>query len=127
MIYPAVMRRSFSILAAGLVLLATSAAAASAQSGDQQYTDPFAGNGGSTKTHTTGQESSSGGSGADAPTPATPQPAPAQASTPAAGVPAATLPRTGFDVVPLAVFGALLLAAGAALIAASRPAGNGGR
>lgn len=129
MIYAAAMRRSLSIFAAVFALAAAAAGPAQGQSsGDQQYTDPFAG-GGSTKTHTTNRKPG-GHTGSSTPAPAAPAPAPSApeaAATPAAGVSGATLPRTGLDLIPLAALGGALLAAGLALIAWSRPARSGGR
>lgn len=128
MIYAARMRRSTTILATIIAFALLIAASAQAQSsGDQQYTDPFAGSGGSTtKTHTTPHKpAASSPAPTPAPAPAAPTvPAPAPAAGAAAG---ATLPRTGLDLIPLAALGATLLAAGAALVAWSRTERTGGR
>jgi LPXTG-motif cell wall-anchored protein len=96
------------------VALAPAAAVAQNGAGDQQYTDPFA----------------NGSTPAAKPKPK-PQPAPTQQSAPAQQAtpqPTATtspspqpvtrtgeLPRTGFDVVPVALVGVALVAAGLAL------------
>ena len=128
MIYAAQMRRSIPILVAALALAALFTASAYAQSsGDQQYTDPFAGSGGgTTKTQTTVHKPATTTPTA-APTPTT-VPAPTTAPAPAASAATgATLPRTGFDLSALAALGAVLLAAGVALVARSRPERAGGR
>lgn len=127
MIYADPMRRSTTIIATIFTVALLIAASAQAQSsGDEQYTDPFAGSGGgTTKTHTTTQKPAASAPAATTQAPAaTPTPAPAPAAGAASG---ATLPRTGIDLIGLAALGVALLAAGAVLIAWSRTERAGGR
>ena len=102
-----------------LFALSVSAPAMAQSVGDDQYRDPFAGQGG-------GNEETSGGGGRDdaaapSPTPtAAPAPAPDPPPTdPVTGEPIATvadpLPRTGSAAGWVAAAGLLLIAAGAGL------------
>jgi hypothetical protein len=107
-----VWRRSLAV--AGTVLALLPAAAAAQSAGDEQYSDPFA-----------GQSPSS--TPAPAPAPATgAQPAqatPAPAAAPAASnapAEAAQLPRTGWDAGVPGMLGLVLMSAGVALRARVR-------
>jgi hypothetical protein len=107
-----VWRRSLAV--AGTVLALLPAAAAAQSAGDEQYSDPFA-----------GQSPSS--TPAPAPAPATgAQPAqatPAPAAAPAASnapAQAAQLPRTGWDAGVPGMLGLVLMSAGVALRARVR-------
>ena len=100
------------------VALAPAAARAQDGAGDQQYTDPFAGQSQpkpKPKPTAPAQQAQPSQQQA-APQTTTPAPAPAPAATvqqPAAG--SRELPRTGFDVVPVALLGVALVLAGLAL------------
>jgi LPXTG-motif cell wall-anchored protein len=100
------------------VALAPAAARAQDGAGDQQYTDPFAGQSQpkpKPKPTAPAQQAQPSQQQA-APQTTTPAPAPAPAA--AAQQPAAAsreLPRTGFDVVPVALVGVALVLAGLAL------------
>jgi LPXTG-motif cell wall-anchored protein len=95
------------------VALAPAAAHAQNGAGDEQYTDPFAGQ--------------SQPKAKPKPKPTVVQPAPHQqlpskqatpqpaTSAPQAAAPQGELPRTGFDVVPVALLGLALVLAGLAL------------
>src|SRR4051812_1910131 len=104
-----VWRRSLAI--AGMVLALLPAAAAAQSAGDEQYSDPFA-----------GQSPSSTPAPAPAPAPATgaqpaqaaPAPAAAAAAT-TAPAQTAELPRTGWDAGLPGVLGLVLMSAGVAL------------
>jgi len=108
---------------AAAALLAAPAPALAQSAGDEQYEDPF---GGEQQQEQTGgnQEPESTPAPTPAPTaepaPATPapsgtEPAPAPAPTTATAVPQAELPRTGFDAALLVAAGAVLLAGGLVL------------
>lgn len=107
-------RLTAALLATAVLVLPAAALADSA--GDNQYQDPFS----NVPTHPKQKKSGSGTTTTPAPAPA---PAPAATTTPsssgttapAANDPAGTLPRTGFPLVPVAVLGALLVAAGLGL------------
>jgi hypothetical protein len=98
-----------AVLAFPAVSLADSA-------GDNQYQDPFSNV--PTQPKKQKKQSSSGTTTTPAQTPApapAPSASPAPSSTtaaPAAQDPSQTLPRTGFPLVPVAVLGAALVAAG---------------
>ena len=102
--------RSICALALALVLALPSAALAQ-NAGDQQYTDPLA----------PGQNDGGGGGDSGAPAPSTPsQPSAGSAQAPTPAQPAQAggtdeLPRTGLPAGLLALAGAGMLGAGAAL------------
>jgi len=103
-----VWRRSLAV--AGTVLALLPAAAAAQSAGDEQYSDPFA-----------GQSPSS--TPAPTPAPATgAQPAQATAAPAASNAPAqaAQLPRTGWDAGVPGLLGLVLMSAGVALRARVR-------
>jgi LPXTG-motif cell wall-anchored protein len=122
-------RLCIAALAAALALAAPAAALAQEPpgAGDQQYSDPFGPQPAQTQTQPPAQpaptpdhEAGDQGQAQGAPAQAAPaQPAPAQAAPAQAAPPPApaqqTLPRTGFDVLPLAAAGVALLLAGLAL------------
>ena len=111
-------RRIVAVTASLAVALAPAAARAQDGAGDQQYTDPFAGQ---------SQPKPKPKAKPVQPVPhqqlpsqqqATPQtttPAPAAQQQPSASSSSGELPRTGFDVVPLALVGVALVLAGLAL------------
>jgi len=108
-------RVSAAVAASLAVALAPAAARAQDGAGDQQYTDPFAGQSQpkpKPKSTTPAQQQTQ---------PAQPQTtAPAPAAAPAAttqqtGASSRELPRTGFDVIPVALVGVALVLAGLAL------------
>ena len=109
-----VWRRSLAV--AGTVLALLPAAAAAQSAGDEQYSDPFA-----------GQSPSSTPAPTPAPAtgaqPAQATPAPAAAAAPAASnapAQAAQLPRTGWDAFVPGALGLVLMSAGVALRARVR-------
>jgi len=108
-----VWRRSLAV--AGTVLALLPAAAAAQSAGDEQYSDPFA-----------GQSPSSTATPAPAPAtgaqPAQATPAPTAAAPAASNAPAqaAQLPRTGWDAVVPGALGLVLMSAGVALRARVR-------
>jgi hypothetical protein len=108
-----VWRRSLAV--AGTVLALLPAAAAAQSAGDEQYSDPFA-----------GQSPSSTPAPTPAPAtgaqPAQATPAPAVAAPAASNVPAqaAQLPRTGWDAGVPGALGLVLMSAGVALRARVR-------
>ena len=113
--------RHTAVLLAALIALAALPVAAVAQSaGQEQYTDPLGGGGGSAGGGSSGGGSSSGngssGSGSGGGGGGSVQPAQSQAppAQPAQANPN-ELPRTGIPVALLAVSGGVLLASGAAL------------
>ena len=108
-------RRIAAVAVSLAVALAPAAARAQDGAGDQQYTDPFA-----------GQSQPKPKPKPTAPAQQQTQPAQQQTTTPApAAAPAAStqqtgassgeLPRTGFDVIPVALVGVALVLAGLAL------------
>lgn len=105
------------IVSLAAVLLALTPAAALAQSaGDEQYQDPFQGQGQATPTATPAPAQ-------PAQTPAAPAATAAPAAPPAAAaapVQAAQLPRTGWDAALPGVCGLILLSAGGVLRARVR-------
>jgi hypothetical protein len=80
--------------------------------GDEQYQDPFAGQGGGASG---GGQSGSSDQSSPAPPAATSPPASAAAATTPAPAPSSQLPRTGGDALLLGVGGAGLVLAGVAL------------
>jgi hypothetical protein len=134
------LRRAAGVAAVVLALAAPSAALAQS-AGDEQYADPFGGNGGSSQPSTgsngsggsngtstspgtsTGSSGSSGSSGSAAPATTTAPAAPAATTTSGTTAPAATtatagqpqLPYTGAPAGLIGLAGALLLAGGVAL------------
>ena len=106
-------RRIAAVAVSLAVALAPAAASAQDGAGDQQYTDPFAGQSQpkpKPKPTAPAQQQTQQA----APQTTTPAPAPA----PATQQPAASsreLPRTGFDVIPVALVGVALVLAGLAL------------
>jgi LPXTG-motif cell wall-anchored protein len=100
------------------IALAVAPAAAVAQNGagDEQYSDPFAGGSqqpaSKPKPKPTQQAAPTAQQTAPSTQQATPAPAAsAQQATPSAARPA-QLPRTGFDLIPVALVGVALVAAG---------------
>lgn len=112
-------RRIAAVAASLAVALAPAAARAQDGAGDQQYTDPFAGQSQpkpKPKPTAPAQQQTQPSQQQQTTPPATTAPAPAPAA--AAQQPAAAsreLPRTGFDVVPVALVGIVLVLAGLAL------------
>ena len=106
-------RRIAAVAVSLAVALAPAAASAQDGAGEQQYTDPFAGQSQpkpKPKPTAPAQQQTQQA----APQTTTPAPAPA----PATQQPAASsreLPRTGFDVIPVALVGVALVLAGLAL------------
>ena len=110
-------RRTVSLAA---VLLALMPAAALAQSaGDEQYQDPFQGQGQATPTATPAPAQPAQTPAAPAAT-AAPAAPPAAAAAPAQAAQAAQLPRTGWDAALPGVCGLILLSAGGVLRARVR-------
>jgi LPXTG-motif cell wall-anchored protein len=122
-------RPCIAALAAVLALAAPAAALGQDEpgAGDSQYSDPFGPQPSQqqpaqTQTQPPAQpaqpqptpDHEAGDQGQDAALAAQAEPAPAQPA-PAQSQPARTLPRTGFDVLPLAAAGVALLLAGVAL------------
>ena len=110
-----VWRRSLAV--AGTVLALLPAAAAAQSAGDEQYSDPFAGQSPSA-TATPAPAPATGAQPAQA-TPAPTAAAPAASNAPAQ---AAQLPRTGWDAVVPGALGLVLMSAGVALRARVRRA-----
>ncbi len=102
-------------VAAALVSLALPAGAYAQGAGDDQYSDPFAGD----ATPTATPRPAATAAPAPAQSAATPAPAPATRAQ-ATPTPAGQLPYTGVDAWPLALGGALLLGAGVTLRARLR-------
>jgi LPXTG-motif cell wall-anchored protein len=111
--------RRIAALAVSLaVALAPAAARAQDGAGDSQYTDPFAGQSQPKPKPKPTAPAQQQAQPSQQATPQTTTPAPAAAPVPAAQQPAASsgeLPRTGFDVVPVALVGVALVLAGLAL------------
>ena len=108
------------IVSLAAVLLALTPAAALAQSaGDEQYQDPFQGQGQATPTATPAPAQPAQAPAAPAATPAAPATAPSPAAA-AAPAQAAQLPRTGWDAALPGVCGLILLSAGGVLRARVR-------
>jgi hypothetical protein len=104
--------RSFALLVA-VAALALPASSLAQSAGDDQYSDPLAGQ------PNTGGDSSSGSSGSTGSTPSAPTPAPstspASTTTPSATAAQSSdgqLPRTGFDVVLTIELGLAMLITG---------------
>jgi LPXTG-motif cell wall-anchored protein len=96
------------------VALAPAAAHAQNGAGDEQYTDPFAGQSQPKPKPASPQQQAQPTQQQATPQATTPAPAAqAQAQAPAAAP--RELPRTGFDVVPVALIGVALVLAGLAL------------
>lgn len=120
------MRRSGAAAFAAALALAAPLPALGQSAGDDQYRDPFAGNGGeqdaagSGGSGSTGGQATGGGGSAPVAAPA-PAPAPAPAATPqgTAVAPSATasgeLPRTGLPAGVVTAAGLVLLAIGIGL------------
>ena len=113
-----VTRALFTALLAAVCLAIVPAAAVAQDAGTQQYSDPLAGTGSHTSTQ------------AKAPTPTTTtstatasgtQSTQSSSSSSTSSSKAAGLPRTGLDVVWLALTGVLLLGGGVALRRAAEP------
>ena len=118
--------RTFALLLA-LAVLALPTTAFAQNAGDDQYSDPLAGQGGgssgSVSDNGGGSTGSSGGGGGSTATPTTPTSAANTGTngvTPTSGTPQATaaggsqgeLPRTGFDVIVTIELGLAMLLAG---------------
>ncbi len=104
-------RRIAAVAVSLAVALAPAAASAQDGAGDQQYTDPFAGQ---SQPKPKPKPTAPVQQQTQQATPQTTTPAPA----PATQQPAASsreLPRTGFDVIPVALVGVALVLAGLAL------------
>jgi LPXTG-motif cell wall-anchored protein len=111
-------RRTAALAAATALALSPAAALAQNGAGDQQYSDPFSGPSAPSKPKSTAPAQSTAPSPAQQAAPVQTTPAP---STPASPVPAAPgasaqLPRTGTDVLPLAILGAALIGLGLVLL-----------
>ena len=112
--------RRIAALAVSLaVALAPAAASAQDGAGDEQYTDPFAGQSQpkpkpKPKPTAPAQQAQPSQQQA-APQTTTPAPAPAAAATQSPAASSSELPRTGFDVIPVALVGVALVLAGLAL------------
>lgn len=120
------------LLVSGLLALGTAAPALAQSAGDEQYSDPLAGQSSpkpsqSSKSSSpsltpapqgssagSGSSGSGAGSAAPAPTPA-PAPSSPSAAAPAASSSARQLPRTGFDTMTVAALGGALLLLGIGL------------
>jgi LPXTG-motif cell wall-anchored protein len=105
-------RRIAALVVSLAVALAPATAFAQNGAGDEQYTDPFAG--GSQQPAKPKPKPQPQPTQQAAPTAQQPAPAPAassQQASPSAAQPA-QLPRTGFDVIPVALVGVALVAAG---------------
>jgi hypothetical protein len=105
--------RSFALLVA-VAALALPASSLAQSAGDDQYSDPLAG-----QPSSGGSDNSSGSSGSTPSTPSTPTPAastsPASTTTPSASAAQSSdgqLPRTGFDVVLTIELGLAMLITG---------------
>ena len=106
-------RRIAAVAVSLAVALAPAAARAQDGAGDQQYTDPFAGQ---SQPKPKPKPTAPAQQQTQQAVPQTTTPAPAPA--PATQQPAASsreLPRTGFDVIPVALVGVALVLAGLAL------------
>ena len=112
-------RRIAAVAATFAVALAPAAARAQDGAGDQQYTDPFAGQSQPKPkpkpTAPAQQQTQQPAQQQAAPQTTTQAPAPAAQQQPSASSSSRELPRTGFDVIPVALIGAALVLAGLAL------------
>ena len=112
-------RRIAAVAAALAVALAPAAARAQDGAGDEQYTDPFAGQSQpkpKPKPTAPAQQQTQPAQQQTQPQTTTPAPAAAPAaSTQQTGASSGELPRTGFDVIPVALVGVALVLAGLAL------------
>ena len=110
-------RRIAAVAASLAVALAPAAARAQDGAGDQQYTDPFAGQSQpkpKPKSTTPAQQQTQPAQQQTQPQTTAPAAAPA-ATTQQTGASSRELPRTGFDVIPVALVGVALVLAGLAL------------
>ena len=112
-------RRIAAVAASLAVALAPAAARAQDGAGDQQYTDPFAGQSQpkpKPKSTTPAQQQTQPAQQQAQPQTTAPAPAAAPAATTQqTGASSRELPRTGFDVIPGALVGVALVLAGLAL------------
>jgi LPXTG-motif cell wall-anchored protein len=112
-------RRIAAVAATFAVALAPAAARAQDGAGDQQYTDPFAGQSQpkpKPKPTAPAQQQTQPAQQQTQPQTTAPAPAAAPAATAQqTGASARELPRTGFDVIPVALVGVALVLAGLAL------------
>ena len=112
-------RRIAAVVASLAVALAPAAARAQDGAGDQQYTDPFAGQSQpkpKPKPTAPAQQQTQPAQQQTQPQTTTPAPAAAPAATAQQTGPSSReLPRTGFDVIPVALVGVALVLAGLAL------------
>ena len=112
-------RRIAAVAASLAVALAPAAARAQDGAGDQQYTDPFAGQSQpkpKPKPTAPAQQQTQPAQQQTQPPTTTPAPAAAPAATTQqTGASSRELPRTGFDVIPVALVGVALVLAGLAL------------
>jgi LPXTG-motif cell wall-anchored protein len=111
-------RRIAAVAVSLAVALAPAAALAQDGAGDEQYTDPFAGQSQpkpKPKPTAPAQQQAQPSQQQAAPQPTAPAPAPAAAATQQPAASTSELPRTGFDVIPVALVGVALVLAGWAL------------
>ncbi|MGZ6673543.1 MAG: LPXTG cell wall anchor domain-containing protein [Solirubrobacteraceae bacterium] len=112
-------RRIAAVAASLAVALTPAAACAQDGAGDQQYTDPFAGQSQPKPkpkpTAPAQQQTQQPSQQQAAPQTTTQAPAPAAQQQPSASSSSRELPRTGFDVIPVALVGVALVLAGLAL------------
>jgi LPXTG-motif cell wall-anchored protein len=112
-------RRIAAVAVSLAVALAPAAARAQDGAGDEQYTDPFAGQSQPKRKPKPTAPAQQAQPSQQQAAPQTTTPAPASTPAPAATQPPAAssseLPRTGFDVIPVALVGVALVLAGLAL------------
>ena len=110
-------RRIAAVAVSLAVALAPAAARAQDGAGDEQYTDPFAGQPAKPKPKPVQPVPHQQLPSQQQATPqtTTPAPAPAAAATQQPAASSGELPRTGFDVIPVALVGVALVLAGLAL------------
>jgi LPXTG-motif cell wall-anchored protein len=111
--------RIATLVATAALALSPAAALAQNGAGDQQYSDPFAGQSAPSKPKASTPAQATAPATAQTQAAPAPSTTPAAPAAPAAAAPAATspqLPRTGFDVLPLALLGVALIGAGALLL-----------
>src|SRR3954454_5657384 len=121
-------RRIAAVAVSLAVPLAPAAALAQDGAGDEQYTDPFAGQSQPKPkpkpTAPAQQQAQPSQQQATPQTTTTPAPAPAAAATQQPAASSGELPRTGFDVIPVALVGVALVLAGLALRRRGAPHGR---
>jgi hypothetical protein len=107
------MRRLSAAVVVAVLALSAPASALAQSAGDDQYSDPFAGE------QQDQQQNQAPPSSGGSTTPVAPS-APAPVAQPASSAPATTLPYTGLPALAMSGLGALLIAAGAGLRRSSR-------